>query len=73
MNLPISFIIKLNDHSAVRQWIIDNNLTGDVVFNWPFNIITFVDYEYATEFRLRFDVYKQKQRIDKMIEEINDE
>jgi hypothetical protein len=76
MNLPITLKL-LNWTSpprwAIEEWITDNDLSDDVVFNWHKLEMTFKNKDDAVIFKLKFQCERKETTIERMLREITEE
>ncbi len=71
MNIPINVLIPNDMHlrrSEIMQWLINLN-AADVVFMFPYRVISFGNEEDATAFMLTFNATRKYLKIDQLIEQ----
>lgn len=57
---------------AMEKWLVDNDLIGDITYDWPGNILTFGNDEDASAFSLAFGLRRYQTTVEKMLENESD-
>lgn len=68
MNIPVSFKLQRQQLDDITNWVLANDMTSRITYDWVSNVLTFEDEDDVVAFTLAFGIERHKTRVDQLLD-----